>query len=255
MTDSPNLIEYLFRDGFALAEGVLAPELLARLLSQLQADLVREAEWHVSKHQAHFTEGALLNALAYGGPYLELLDHDDFLRPFESVVGQDCIVYVLSSASVPPGASIYTNRIHVDSNRVCADQQIMLACMIFLSPATQNNGPLFLPGSFANETAPDEETFKRGALRVIAEPGDVLYFNPKTWHSGSPNPGKQWRHVLTAGFCRSWMKQRFDVPQLWNLEHWPLPKSKRVQQRLGLLQPVPVTYADYYAQALIKSTK
>ncbi len=233
-------------EGYALAQGVIPAELTAPLRLQLEVDLQREASWHAERRIPHATSGALLNALAYGGHYLDLLDCDAFLAPFEQVVGEDCIVYVMSSASVPPQSSIYTNRVHVDSHRVCNDHQIMLASMVFLSPATQANGPWFLPGSFALKQAPEPEQFFRQAVRITADPGDVLYFNPKTWHSGSDNPEGQWRHALTAGFCKPWMKQRFDLPALWRTELRPLPESQRVRQKLGFMHQVPVTYADYY---------
>jgi ectoine hydroxylase-related dioxygenase (phytanoyl-CoA dioxygenase family) len=233
-------------EGYSLARGVLPPEFTGLLLRQIEGDLQREASWHAERGIPHATSGALLNALAYGGHYLDLLDCDAFLAPFDQVVGEDCIVYVMSSASVPPRSSIYTNRVHVDSHRVCSDHQIMLACMVFLSPATHTNGPWFLPASFALKEAPDPEHFFRHAVRITADPGDVLYFNPKTWHSGSNNPEAQWRHALTAGFCKPWMKQRFDLPTLWRTESRALPESGRIRQKLGFMQQVPVTYADYY---------
>ncbi len=246
MNESVDFYDALSSDGFALARAVLSIDLVNNLLKQLEADLLLEAAWHMDHGIAHTTQGALLNAFAYEGHYLDLLECEPFLLPFEKVVGEDCIIYVLSSASVPPQSSIYTNRIHVDSHRECNDQQILLGSMVFLSPASEQNGPLFLPGSFKLATMPDEETFFRSAQRISAEPGDVLYFNPKTWHSGSVNPEPRWRHALTTGFCKPWIKQRFDLPALWREENRPWPKSPRVQKRLGLLNSVPVTYKDYY---------
>ncbi len=224
MNESVDFYDALSSDGFALARAVLSIDLVNNLLKQLEADLLLEAAWHMDHGIAHTTQGALLNAFAYEGHYLDLLECEPFLLPFEKVVGEDCIIYVLSSASV----------------------QILLGSMVFLSPASEQNGPLFLPGSFKLATMPDEETFFRSAQRISAEPGDVLYFNPKTWHSGSVNPEPRWRHALTTGFCKPWIKQRFDLPALWREENRPWPKSPRVQKRLGLLNSVPVTYKDYY---------
>lgn len=241
-----DLLSNLSRKGFALYSGVLPSALTQKLRQQLESNLHEEEKWHNKHDVPYATKGALLNAISYGGAYLDLLDQDDFLEPFITILGQDFHLYILSSASVPPGERIYTDRIHVDSHRHCSDQQIILAAMIFLSEVQTSNGPLFLPGSFSVPDQPERKEFVAGAERISGKAGDVLYFNPKTWHSGSPNPEASWRHALTIGFCRSFVRQRFDFARQFASLN-PQPElSPRQQRLLGITAPTPASYAEYY---------
>lgn len=245
MLNKESFIQTIEERGFYLAKGVLSEDFTRQLATHLEDSLVKESEAH--KGIAHPTYGALLNTAQYGGAFLTLLDNKDFISPFRWIVDEHCIVYSYSSASVPPNQKIYTARIHVDSHRKSPDHQLILGAMIFLTGFTEDNGaPYYLAGSHKTSEIPDEDYFYKNADKIVGQPGDVFYFDPLIWHTGDFNNTDQWRHALTIGFCKPWMKQRFDFPRALTEKGLHTVLTENQLEVLGFNAQVPVTYTDFY---------
>lgn len=238
-------IQTIEERGFYLAKSVLTADFADELRLHLEASYEKENAWHADRE--HPTYGALLNTALYGGPFLQLLDNDAFVSPFRWFVDEHCIVYSYSSASVPPNQKIYTARIHVDSHRRSPDHHLILGAMIFLTDFTTENGaPYYLAGSHKTAELPEEKYFFEHADKITGQPGDVFYFDPLIWHTGDFNNTNEWRHALTIGFCKPWMKQRFDMPRVLTENGLHTALSEKQLEALGFNAQVPVTYADYY---------
>lgn len=245
MLNKESFIQTIEERGFYLAKGVLSTDFAKQLAAHLEDSIVKEGEAHAGI--AHPTYGALLNTAQYGGPFLTLLDNEDFISPFRWFVDEHCIVYSYSSASVPPNQKIYTARIHVDSHRKSPDHHLILGAMIFLTGFTEDNGaPYYLAGSHKKSEQPGEEFFYQNADKIIGQPGDVFYFDPLIWHTGDFNNTDQWRHALTIGFCKPWMKQRFDFPRALTTKGLNTVLTENQLEVLGFNAQVPVTYYDFY---------
>lgn len=187
----------------------------------------------------------LLCAL-YGQSFLDLFDNERFLEPFEAVMGCGCIVYAYTSSSMPPSASNFSRRIHVDCPRLIPGYVTNMGATILLDDFTEQNGATsFLPGSHERAEAPSEEEWERHSQQVIAPAGSVFFFNARLWHRGGANLTQDWRHALTVNMCRPYMKQRLDIQRALDgagIE----PTSQRVRQKLGYDAQVPASYDEYY---------
>ena len=94
----------------------------------------------------------------------------------------------------------------------------------------------------------DEEEFFEKAKRVVAPAGSVFFFNARIWHAGGKNSTNRWRHALTMNVCRSFMKQRLDIPRMMaGIDTSGAPP--KALQKLGFLTQVPASYDEYYAPA------
>lgn len=254
MLTKEGFIQTIEEQGFYLAKGILSTAFAHELELHLETSIEKESERHAGIE--HPTYGALLNTALYGGPFLNLLENENFVTPFRWFVDDNCIIYSYSSASVPPNSKIYTARIHVDSHRKTTDHHLVLGAMVFLTGFTEENGaPYYLAGSHKISIKPEEEYFYKNATKIVGNAGDVFYFDPLIWHTGDYNNTNNWRHALTIGFSKPWMKQRFDMPKALAIEGLDKGLSETQKNLLGFYSQPPVTYDDYYSNSYRYSQK
>lgn len=232
-------------DGYIVIEGVLSPDYLARVKPALERAIARESEYHgTSEHKDH---GMVLVCSIYGPELLEPFDNRLLMTPFEAVLGEGCIVYAYTSSSMPPGKTNYSRRVHRDCPRVIPGYPTNMGATILLDDFTLENGATwFLPGSHKRLTAPTDEEFARDAKRVVAKAGSVFFFDALLYHAGGDNRTDRWRHALTINMCRSFMKQRLDLPRVMSNVDMT-GASPAVKQKLGFFTQVPASYDEYYA--------
>lgn len=245
MIDEASFLDAFRARGSAIVEGVLPAEFIVRTKQDLDRATRLEAEYHNTTDYKDY--GMVLLCSLYGGAFLELFELEDFLRPFELILGAGCIVYAYTSSSMPPNSSNYSQRIHVDCPRIIPGYVTNLGATILLDDFTVENGATwYLPGSHELEEPPVREEFFSRAERVLAPAGSVWYFNARTWHAGGVNQTDRWRQALTVNMARPWMKQRIDIPRA--MAHLDLSGvSERALQKLGFLSQVPASYDEYYA--------
>jgi hypothetical protein len=234
-------------DGYVLLGGLITSEFAATARAQL-ADAIRlEDEYHGrSDHPDH---GMVLSCSLYGGAFTDLLDNRAVIAPFEAVLDEGCIVYAYQSSSLPPGDTNYSVRIHTDCRRVIPEYITQMGLTLLLDDFTAENGATwFLPRSHTTAEAPGREHFFATAHRVIAPAGSGFYFDANLWHAGGVNHTGQWRHAITINMCRSWMKQRIDLPRAMASHGCDISAlSERARQKLGFHSQPPASYAEYYA--------
>lgn len=243
---SENLFIKEMKDkGFVLLPDIFPLSYIQQLRTETEAALKQEIEYHGTEN--YYFYGSLLLACKYGGAFLTLFEHESFLKPFEDILEDDCIVYAYTSSSLPPKQKIYTSRIHVDSSLIIKEYDTRIIGMVLLSDFTEDNGaPYFLASSFDIIEKPDEDYFFKHATRVTGRAGSVLYFHPRIWHCAGENNTKDWRHSLIIGMTRPWIKQRFDIPRV--MEHMDLSHlSEKSMEKFGFFSQAPVTYDEFHA--------
>lgn len=245
--------EAIERDGFTIIPNVLSKEYVASVKPALEEAIRREADYHGGQDYSDF--GMVLLCALYGQEFLDLFANERFLEPFEAVMGPGCIVYAYTSSSMPPSATNFSRRIHVDCPRLIPGYVTNMGATILLDDFTEENGATsFLPGSHERAEAPTEEEWARDSRQVIAPAGSVFFFNARLWHRGGANLTPDWRHALTVNMCRPYMKQRLDIPRA--LEGAGIePSSQRVRQKLGYDAQVPISYDEYYQPPELRKYK
>ena len=234
-------------DGYALLGGLISPEFAARAKAQLVEAIRLEDAYH--RRTDHTDHGMVLSCSLYGGAFTELFDIPALMAPFEAVLGEGCIVYAYQSSSLPPGDTNYSARIHKDCRRVIPQYVTQMGLTLLLDDFTTENGATwFLPGSHTTVAPPDKDQFFATARRVLAPAGSGFYFDANLWHAGGMNHSDRWRHAITINMCRSWMKQRIDLPRAMTNHGCDVGAlSERARQKLGFLSQPPSSYDEYYA--------
>lgn len=231
-------------DGCFIARDVLEPAFIARAKHELVQAIAADSGRYGP--QAARDYGMVILCALHGGTFLELFDNPGLLAPFNAVLGDESIVYAYTSSSMPPGGVNYSARIHTDSPRIIPGYVTNMGATILLDDFTEENGATwFLPGSQERADMPGDEEFYGGARRVIAPAGSVFFFNARLWHAGGQNRTPHWRHALTINMCRSYMKQRIDIPRA--LAGMDLDGvSDQVKQKLGFFSQPPASLEEYY---------
>ena len=245
--------ESILKEGFFLAKGLISNNLVMDLRSELMFAINKETEFHKTiNHQDH---GMVLLCVKYGGSFLKLFDIPELMAPFNEILGDGCIVYANSSSSLPPNSGNFSSKIHVDSPRIIKEYKTTLMSLILLDDFTEENGATFyLPGSHCRVDPPGQQEFYQKAKRLVAPSGSVFFWDPRIWHSGGINHTGYWRHAITIVMCRSFMKQRLDIPKILEVADVEVT-SDAARQKLGFNCRVPESYEEYYAPLHLRKFK
>lgn len=242
------LLEGIEQNGFFVLENAIPQALVTQLRHELEAAIQKEMTYHAGDSYQDY--GMVLLCPGYGGAFLDLLASEPMMGLVEAVLGEHCIVYSYTSSSMPPNKGNYSVRIHNDcSVKMSEDLITRLGILISLNDFNEENGATWvLPGSHRLDQPPSEQSFFEHAIRLRMSAGSIWFAHPKIWHSGGLNSTNQWRHSVTIGFCKAYMKQRLDIPRILtrNNQHFAHP-SEKVMQKLGFYAQVPASYEEYYA--------
>lgn len=237
-----NFLHKINEEGMCLVKNIIPPELVSKLKTELSNAIDKECEFHNSSQFEDY--GMVLLCAKYGGELLNIFNIDKIFKPFEWVLGENCITYSNTSSSMPPNKTNYSGRIHIDAPIDYPNDYILrLLSLIILDDFTEENGSTwFLPKSHNFKTSPNEDQFYANASRLIAPSGSILYWNPKIWHAGGNNFTSEWRHAFTIVMTRFFCKQRLDIPNILG----NINVSNNALKRLGYLNSVPKSYKEYY---------
>ena len=235
-------LKIFYQDGMVLIKNLIPCSLIKQFKNEIKIAIQKETEFHgTNKHQDN---GMILCCVKYGGNFLKIFENDKLFKPFELILGKDCIIYSNTSSSMPPRKSNYSKRIHIDCPIDYPNNfPLRMQCLILLDDFTDDNGATwFLPNSHLLKVKPEDSFFYNNAKRLNAKAGSVLYLNPKIWHAGGDNNTDLWRDAFTIVMTRPFCKQRMDIPNILG----KVNVNNKAKKRLGYYNTIPKSYKDYY---------
>ncbi len=247
MFDRQQFIDEIRETGSSLVEDALPPRIVEDAKGALVEAMRKENEYHQSNN--HKDHGMVLLCPLYHEVFVNLFDLPLISEPFNAILGEGCITYAYTSSSMPPSGKNFSSRVHVDSPRMIPGYITNMGATILLDEFTEENGATwYLPGSQDRLEPPSDEEFYTHGKRVIAPAGSIWFFNARLWHAGGVNGTDRWRHATTLNMCRSYMKQRIDIPRALEAAGVDLRSaSETARQKLGFLAQVPASYEEFYA--------
>lgn len=189
-------------------------------------------------HQAKLAEGHdPRKALFYPNfipddPYFaDLVDFAPVLPKVWGILGWNIYLYHAHLIVTPPNGEAPNDRTfgwHQDSGRVNREMEshprprLSLKVAYFLSDTSEPGRGNFwvVPNSHLQDTIDkpaDGEGQPKGAIPVLAKPGDAVFFDRRLWHAASPNWSDITRRVLFYGYGYRWIRTKDDmtVSSLW----------------------------------------
>lgn len=241
----PDRKRLFHEQGFLLRERLLTRDKVNALRAELEVAIARESEAYGKVAPQNYA--MLLAVPIYGGELLHLAEDRELFAVPNEVLGEQCIVHVYTSSSMPPGGGNYASRIHRERNERYPDIPDFVAMIILLDDFTAENGATwYLPASHKQKEAPTVTEFYKRAQRLVAPAGSVFYFDWRLWHAGGVNQTAVWRHALAMGITPAYHKQKIDLPRA-------IPKAFASQlddfalQKLGFFSVPPASLDEYYA--------
>jgi ectoine hydroxylase-related dioxygenase (phytanoyl-CoA dioxygenase family) len=249
---SGSVIEAMERDGYAIVEDAISPDLLLSLNAEFD-ELLRDLEPGIPKESSALADHYLTKTHRIGGlpgkskSFVELVQHE---RPFEIAdhfLLPSCLHYLLSATQlidIIPGESaqhlhrddggwryppIPTDR---DAAPTVSEPQLEVIAFHALCDFTAENGATrVVPGSHLWPAHREPQEHEVVAAEMKA--GSALYFLGKTLHGGGANQTKdQRRRALFFSFSLGWLRPKenfFLSTPIEAVRDMP----KRVQQLLG----------------------
>lgn len=212
----------LENEGIVVIPKVLSKSSLNSLIQELE--IARQQD--LDDRPNAFDSGMVHNCVARGEEMAVLLDNEQMGLYINTCFSDTCIVYAYQSSSLPPNGGNYGSRVHVDCPRFIPGYDTNMGVIFALNDFTMENGATYyMPGSHKLEKLPSDEQFYAEAKRACCEAGDMIILKTRLVHAAGINKTDTIRHALTINFCRSYMRQRFDLPRLL---------SKNTINRLGV---------------------
>ena len=238
-------------DGFGVIQGLLPPSDLVKCrravdeLNQMQRD-----------GRLPFSDKGLIHSPMFlREEIMDLLNSESLCSVVDYVLDSTAILYASSTSTVDSRDTNYAGRIHVDSPRIIPGYITNLNLIIPLSDFTEENGATqLLPKSFERASAPTVLDFEKNSVTVSADAGDCIVFNARTWHRSTPNHTDSPRLSITFGFCRSFMRQRFDYPRMV-ADADAIKLSARQRRFLGFDVQMPTSFEEFAAPPELRKYK
>jgi hypothetical protein len=247
-----SLIEALDRDGVAMVEDAIAPDLLSKLNSEFDG-LIAPASPGTPNHIPMLIDFMGHKTIRIDGlpgkskSFVDLLQHPLALEMADHYLLPSCLHYLLSTAQlieIQPDETV--QHLHRDDTAWIRppmptatdvapgldDPQLEVIVLYALSDFTIENGATrVVPGShlWPADRKPQPDEVMAAEMRA----GSAIYYLGKTLHGGGPNmTADTMRRALFLGFSLGWLRTKenfFISTPIDAVRDMP----KRVQQLLG----------------------
>lgn len=242
------------KDGYVIVDNALSAEYVDALVPELEQAIEEEAEFRgMGKDYREY--GMLPACPVYGGKFLDVAGNEEFMKPFDWILGDQCIMWVYTSSSMPPGNGNYSSYIHADRPHYIPGYIEGVGSLTLLTDFTLENGATYLlPGSHTMKEAPDEDYFYENAVRLVGKKGATIYFHLRLWHAGGENKSNAWRHMIGIGMVRPYLKQRIDLPRAMRSRSVDISQlSDFAKQKLGFMAQPPSSLEEFFGKGVEKT--
>jgi len=164
--------------------------------------------------------------------FIDLIDYGRVLPKVWGILGWNIFLYHAHLIVTPPNGEAPNDKTfswHQDSGRVNVEMEshprprLSLKVAYFLSDTSEPGRGNFwvVPRSHVRDTIDRPESGigqPKGAMPVLARPGDAVFFDRRLWHTASPNWSDITRRVLFYGYGYRWLRTKDDmtVDHLWD---------------------------------------
>ena len=222
------------RDGVAVIEGLLDPDLCAALVGDVQT-LERELDTPYGANDFEgFRTRRIFNLISKGERFRDLVLHERMDEVVEAILGEGYLLSGTTSMHLFPGET--PQLLHADDGMITLPRPhpaTLVTTLWALSPFTaENGGTLVVPGSHRDPgmPAPGED---HAAQSVEMPAGSAVVLHGSTWHGGGRNSSAdEERFGLSIQYVAGWCRQQQNL-MLGTAPEVVATYPRALQERIG----------------------
>lgn len=243
--------------GYAVVEGVLSADLLARTRDAMyrcrDAILADVGEERLSRAGEL---GVLRLMMKYEPVFVEYLALPPLLAVVDAVVAPTAILHLQNGFILPSsggatadGRGRFQSSYHQDFPRVLNGYVASINAFFAIDEFTSTNGATWvIPGTHQRATAPAEQTRDANAVCLECPAGSMIVFDSTLWHAAGRNVSGRDRLAINHQFTRSFFKQQIDYVRALG-DEVVATFDARTQQLLGWYTRVVTSLDEFYRPA------
>jgi ectoine hydroxylase-related dioxygenase (phytanoyl-CoA dioxygenase family) len=201
--------ESLNREGYAVIEKFLPPEMLEQVRTRVEELYEMEGENAGSEFRKEAGARRLANLVDKGTIFQQLIAMPRVLELVKHVLGTEFKLSSFNARSANPYSSD-AQPLHCDAGALPDAQGYWVCNTIWLLDdfTPENGATRVVPGSqnwgkFPQSVLADPEAPHPEEVLLLAPAGSVIVMNTHAWHGGTANRTPQHRRALHAFYCRS----------------------------------------------------
>jgi ectoine hydroxylase-related dioxygenase (phytanoyl-CoA dioxygenase family) len=197
------------RDGFAILERAIEPELVAGLAAAAERCLAELAVPFGPNDFLGTKTRRLFNLLARDPLFARVPLHEAVLPVVERVLDPECLLSSLTAIRMDPGET--AQPLHADDGSVPLPKpHVPITCTAIwaLSDFTEENGGTrVVPGSHRADHSPRRGERDLESRATVMPAGSVLIYHGSLWHGGGANASRERRLAIICNYCAGWLRQ------------------------------------------------
>ena len=233
--------------GWALFQGVVDPDLIPRLKTDIRAKQEECRGYQVKNGIAANMEGTAHHVIGSGNSLDEFLTRlylDACIRQYFD--GSYILNSFGAAINQPAGAGSYVHNVHRDVRTYSHPFRLLLNMLVMLDDFTVENGATrVLSGSHQIREKPSDDFFQTNAVPLTGRAGSIVLFDSNLWHAAGHNTTDKIRAGLTLTFSRPFFKQQMDYPRFLG-QQYAASLSPEMLQLLGYNSRVASSYDEWY---------
>jgi ectoine hydroxylase-related dioxygenase (phytanoyl-CoA dioxygenase family) len=206
--DVPAPLATLERDGYAVLEGVIEPELVGTLLETVDRVMVDTDIPFGSNAFLGVRTRRIFNLLARDPLFARVPLHPAVLPLVEQELDEQCLLSSLTAIEMQPGQ--HAQPLHCDDGSIALPRPhptVVCVALWALTDFDHTNGATRLvPGSHQRDRRPN-----RGEQDAYVEAempaGSVLLYDGSLWHGGGTNASDDRRVGIVVNHCAGFLRQ------------------------------------------------
>jgi hypothetical protein len=211
-------LQKLRTDGFCIIRGTIAAADVAGLASRIDELLAEDDLTWGAEHLARIGQRNVLRNLADRGEAFERLLGTPVIHDLATeIVGRRYVLHSYDGLVLQPGYGKYPWDFHTDVHELRgvafpAAMSPGLNCLAAVDASNARSGATWVvPASHLSlERDIPMEELAASAIQPALEPGDLLFFDARTWHCAGENTGEFPRRLIKILLVQPWLRPQMD---------------------------------------------
>ena len=246
--------ESLRRKGMFLQQNVFSAEEIDMVRAKMDTIWNMQLEEYGEDFLRSINDyGSIRCMMDYDSFFLDLVRDERIFKTIAGILGDSAILHLQNGIMLFPEQAHNQSQYHKDfPKNIVTDEQLSVNALIVIDPFTKESGAtLCIAGSHAFKEKPSNTYIQNNEVQIIADPGDVLFFDSMLWHKGGENTSSNPRRSINQQYTKPFIKQQISYPDLLKDK---VDRNTPLGQTLGMWAVPPKSLKEFRVDSPEKRT-